>query len=52
MKYLSMELFNDVASDCYLPDLTKSDIFALGISLYSLMICNIFFMSQFNLIIL
>lgn len=41
MKFLALELLQEMEmyNENNLPDLTKADIFALGITLYSLMIC-------------
>ena len=45
-RYLARELLNEVEVDGNLPDITKADIFSLGMSLYELMIgidLNLFF---------
>ena len=41
-RYLAWEILNESSIE-NLPDLTKADIFSLGISLYELIICNLFF---------
>lgn len=44
MKFLALELLHEMDSytEHNLPDLTKADVFALGVTLYSLMTCIIF----------